>query len=61
MNRTWVLEVKENSKKELYIELPPELTKLFGWKAGDRIAWKQTKTGWILKKIQNKKKRLSPE
>lgn len=47
----WLVEVKENSKGELYIELPDELLNQLNWKIGDRIVWKEVKAGWSIKKI----------
>ena len=57
----WVLEVKKNRKGELYIELPPEITKSLGWKIGDRVIWEETKNGWIIKKAPIKRKCSSQE
>lgn len=55
-NISWLVEVKENSKGELYIELPDELLNQLKWNIGDRFVWKEIKTGWTLKKITTKKK-----
>lgn len=61
MNATWVLEVQKNKKNELFVELPPEILNTLGWEVGDRVAWKETKDGWTIKKLPIKRKRSLQE
>jgi len=48
--KSWALEVDENG----IITFPPEMLEELGWKAGDKLLWRDNKNGtWSLIKKDN--------
>lgn len=51
MDKSWKLEVQENEKGELYIQLNDEILEGSGFKIGDDLEWQDNEDGsWSLKK-----------
>lgn len=51
MSKTWTVDVQENEKGELFIELNDEILEGSGFKVGDDVIWEDNKDGsWTLKK-----------
>ena len=51
MSKSWTLDVQENEKGELFIELNDEILEGSGFKVGDDVVWEDNKDGsFTLKK-----------
>jgi len=49
--KTYVVDVKEDENKEMFIELNDEILEEIGWKIGDTLTWTETEDGkFILQK-----------
>lgn len=49
---SWTLEVQEDPDSgDLFLQFPPELLELQGWKEGDTLSWEENKDGsWTISK-----------
>lgn len=52
--KQWILDVQEDpTTEELFLQFPPDMLEVAGWKEGDILEWHDNKDGsWTLKKKQ---------
>lgn len=49
----WLLQVQQVDE-DLFVVLPPNLLKQFGWQEGDNLLWTEKDDGYILNKVEHK-------